>query len=807
MTSTKSSQQAPLESPLAGLRVLECGDTLALAYAGRLLRDLGADVVKVEGPAGDPLRSTGPFVDEIPSADLSASFAYFHAGKRSVVVDLRSPAPELQRLVDRADVVLRSTRDGSDWVGDALVERDDLVVVDLSTFGRRSGELPATNDLLACAAGGLLSVNSSSMTDPDPVPLRYRGEISAVHAACDAVVATLGALFDRRRTGRGQRIDVSLQAAIAGVLATAMSRYGYEGVLPARQGSRSVGPWSFYRCRDGLVLVQCTREEEWQRFRHMIGDPEWADLEIFGSLWLRDQNGDALDLFVGSALADFALQEFLALAYTHRVAAAPIHFARDILEWDHLAARQSLPPVELQDGRRTARLPVPGRPWRFNGAVPPGRGASPRLGEATGLDPWSEQPEQPAAPPAEAAAPGRPLAGVRVLDLTWVWAGPFAAMQLAHLGADVVRVETTTRVDVTRLLPPYAGGEAGVDRSGYFNQYNQGKRSVALNLKQPEGLALLAELVRTCDVVIDNMSNGALAGMGFPYERLVELNPRIVAVSMTGFGESGPYADHPAYGSLIDALTGIASMNGDVAGGPTDLVMSLPDPMAGVTAAVATLGALYRAQATGEPVRVECPMLESCLAAFPWQVLYGAAAGHDAPVIGNRDELRSPHGCFPGSGDDDWLAISCEDDGQFAALAEQMGRPDLVTDPRFASLSARRVHEDALEAEVRAWTSERDAHALAADLRAAGIAAEPVARVDEVYRSPRLLDRAFFNRHPHAVVGDRCLPGVAWLSSRSDMQPAAAAPALGQHTREILTGLLGRTDAEVDRLIADQVTV
>ncbi|WP_181782735.1 CaiB/BaiF CoA-transferase family protein, partial [Pseudonocardia pini] len=690
-----------VETPLAGVRVLEAGDTPALAYAGRLLADLGAEVVVVEGAEGSPLRTLGPFAGGVPDAERSASFAYFHAGKHSV----RHTDAETAALAARADVVLRSTRDGHELLSDAEVERlqradPGLIVLDVSSFGRvgtGSGPYPS-DELLALAAAGLLAVNSTTLTGPDPEPLRYRGELSSMHAACGAVIAVLGALFERRRSGHGQRIDVSQQAAVASVLATALSRWAYTGSMPVRQGNRSVGPWGFYEVKDGRVLMQITRDEEFRRLVHLLGDPDWGAIELFETTAGRDENHDVLDVFVRESLADFTLREFLDLAYTHRIAACPIHGARDILEWDHLAARSSLPPVAFEKAPDES-VPVPCRPWRFGGAVPPARGPAPALGSSDPSTLWTTAAERTPVAPTDSPVPG-PLAGVRVVDLTVVWAGPFSAMQLAHLGADVIKVESATRLETTRGLGPYADEIVGFNRSGYFNQNNQGKRSVALNLKTERGRELLRDLIAEADVVIDNMSAGALGRMGFPFQRLVEINPRIVAVSMTGFGESGPYSGHTAYGSLIDALCGIATSNGAVRGGPTDLVMSLPDPMAGITTAIATIGALYRAQATGEPVRVETAMFEACLSAFPWPVLYAGATGGEVPVIHNRDELRSPHGTFRCRDEDTWVAVSVADDAAFAALADVIGEPGLAADPRFATLAARRLHEDELEAAV-----------------------------------------------------------------------------------------------------------
>lgn len=793
--------------PLAGVRVLECGDALAIAYAGRQLTDLGADVVKIEPVQGDPLRALGPFVGGFPDRDMSGPFGYFHAGKRSVVADGDPAAdPVVADLVERSDIVLRASRDGRDWVTDATVERaraarPNLIVVDVSTYGRqcRPGPHPSS-DLLAMSAGGLLGLNASDPMDPHAPPLRYKGELSSVHAGADAVLACLGALFERSRSGRGQRIDVSMQAAVSAILATAVSRYTYTGVLPVRDGTRSVSPWGFYRCRDGTVLIQCTEDAEFRRLLDLLGNPEWGQMEIFETTAKRESVIDVLDMFVAQDLEDRPMAEFLQQAFEHRVPAAPIHYARDILDWDHLRERHFLDPVVFDDGRRQCSVPVPGPPWRFRGEPGPARGPVPRLGQAGRVPDgiWSSRRDLDRVQPVGDGPP--PLSGVRVIDLTWVWAGPHAAMQLAHLGAEVIKIETATRVDVTRRLGPFVDDQPGINRSGYFNQYNQGKKSVALNLKTERGMDLLRQLIAEADVVIDNMSAGALDRMGLPFEELVRLNPRLVAVSMTGFGESGPYRDHLAYGSLIDALSGTSSANGPVGGGPTDLTMSLPDPTAGLHTAIATVAALYRARQTGRAVRVECAMVEALIAALPWQVIYGAVAGHDAPVMGNRDDQRSPHEVFRCLGEDRWMAVSVETDAQFAALCEEIGAPDLARDPRFCTLETRRLHEGDLERVIASWAAGEDVDVAACRLRRAGVPAEKVWRVDELLESPDLAARQFFTRLNHPEFGVRPLAGVPWTTDLSEMGVDGPAPALGQHTDEILGKVLGLSPTEVDEL-------
>jgi benzylsuccinate CoA-transferase BbsF subunit len=511
---------------------------------------------------------------------------------------------------------------------------------------------------------------------------------------------------------------------------------------------------------------------------------------VFDTTATRVEAADVLNPFIAEALASYTTADFLAACHEHGVAAAKIHSAADIVEWEHLAARGFLRPVTVDDGCYRADVLLPGSPWRYRDTPAPVRTSPPPLGPVGGPVPWPDRAARPAAEVPNAVALA-PLAGVKVVDLTWVWAGPFSAMQLAHLGAEVVKVESDVRLDVTRVLGPWADGEVGVDRSGYFNQYNQGKQGIVLDLKQARGRERLCGLLAQADVVIDNMRAGALDRMGFSYDALRELNPRIVAVSMTGFGESGPERDRMAYGSLIDALSGVASSNGPVGGGPTDLVMSLPDPCAGIHTAIAAVAALYRAQATGVGTRVEGSMLEASIAAFPWPVLYQSVLGHGAPVDGNRDEQRAPHDVYRCEGQYEWVAIAVEDDAQFAGLAGAIGRPELALDPRFATLPARRLNADELDAVLSGWTAGQDAAAVAGRLRAAGVPAERVHHIDDLFRSATLLEREFFLELDHPAVGRKRLAGVPWRTSRSPMVAATAAPCLGQHTDEVLARWLG----------------
>ncbi|MFV0308165.1 MAG: CoA transferase [Desertimonas sp.] len=794
--------------PLGTVRVLAVGDSLAVAHAARTLADLGADVVVVEPPSGHALRHRPPLLAD----GTGAAAAGLLGGLRSAIVEPGDPDRRGEALLDGADVILHDDDQRLLDVDGGGATRPGLIAVHLSAFGRHGPFADDPDgDLMVWAASGMLTLVATDPARGPLEPVRLRGELTSVLAAGHAVVAALGALHARLADGFGQTVEVTALESMVAAMATAPATVSYTGIVPVAGGVRGVIPWGIYRCRGGDVLVQCTEDAQWATLVDLLGSPEWGTLEIFETTAGRIANADVVESFVAAAMAEVDAEGFLAAARQASLPACRLHQPVDVLAWDHLAARGSL--CDVDTGAATLRTPGP--PSRFDGAgltvgagvdgPPTARRVLSRPGADTAevLASWTARTQPDAA--AEAATSAPPLAGIRVVDLTWVWAGPFAAMQLAHLGADVVKIESLERIDVTRRLGPFVDEVPGVDRSGYFNQYNQGKRSVVLDPRPAAGRELLARLLASADVVIDNMRAGALDRMGFDDAALRRLNPDIVAVSMTGFGESGPERDRVAYGSLIDALAGVTATTGPVDGPATEVPMSLPDPASGLQAAIATLAGLYRARRGGGGADVEVSMLESWLAANPWGLWWQQATGAAPVRRGTRDDLCCPHGAFRCAGDYAWVAIAVADDDQFSGLAHAIGRPGLAVDVRFATVADRRCHEGELEDIVSAWTATRDPATAAAVLGAHGVAARPARTMDEVLACPHLADRDFFVRAIHPEAGDRPLCGPPWRAGRSAMRAGRAAPTLGQHTAEVGAEVWRLEGPELDRLRAEGV--
>jgi benzylsuccinate CoA-transferase BbsF subunit len=399
------------------------------------------------------------------------------------------------------------------------------------------------------------------------------------------------------------------------------------------------------------------------------------------------------------------------------------------------------------------------------------------------------------------ARPG-PLAGVRVADFTWVWAGPFCTLQLAHLGAEVIRVESATRLCVTRLIPPFADGTPGIDRSGYFNQYNQGKKSLALDLKQPDALEIARRLVAASDVVVDNFAAGVMERLGLGYEALCAVKRDIIAISLSGYGQTGPQRDYVSYGPAQVPLSGMSSVTGYAGWPPMHVGISYGDPTAGLHAAFAVLCALLHRDRTGGGQMIDLSQWETSMTVLPEAILDFTMNGREPPRAGNRDPHMAPHGVFRCAGTDRWVAIAVEDEAQWHALCAVLDRPELADDERFATLAARKTNEEELEALVTAWTSRHAPEEVTARLQARGVAAFPSMTNADLSADPHLGARGFFVTLDHPVVGRRQHIGVPWRTSDTPSVVRRAAPCLGQDTDEVMTALLGYSAREVTELRA-----
>jgi benzylsuccinate CoA-transferase BbsF subunit len=390
----------------------------------------------------------------------------------------------------------------------------------------------------------------------------------------------------------------------------------------------------------------------------------------------------------------------------------------------------------------------------------------------------------------------KPLAGIRVCDFTWVWAGPFCTLQLAHLGADVIKIESSRRVDTVRAFVP-ADDVPGINRAGYFNQYNQGKRSIQLDLTSEEGREVARRLVAESDIVVENFSAGVMKRMGLDYDSLRQIKPDLIMISLSGYGATGPLSPYISYGPAQVPMSGLASLTGYVGGPPNEVGVSYGDPNGGIHGTVAILAALWHRQRTGEGQYIDQSQWESAIAILPEGIMAEVINGRQPERMGNRSVSMAPHGIFRAAGEDEWVSIACTSDGDWAALCRAMERSDLAADARFSTVAARKQNEDALEAEVTAWTSGRDRWQITRALQAAGVAAFPAMTSKDLVEDAHLRERGIFVELEHPEVGVRTHVGIPWQMSGTPCAVEQPAPLLGQHTDEVLRTVLRMPDAEI----------
>ncbi len=396
------------------------------------------------------------------------------------------------------------------------------------------------------------------------------------------------------------------------------------------------------------------------------------------------------------------------------------------------------------------------------------------------------------------------LSGLRIADFSWVGAGPRATKDLADNGAIVVKIESRRRLDLGRLSPPFKDGKRHPDGSAFFAQTNTGKLGVTINLGDPRGVELAKKLIVWADVVVENFSKGYLDRLGLSFAVMRALNPRVILVSVSVAGRSGPLSAMRGYGNSAAALSGQAALAGQPHQAPHMPPFAYGDVVAPLFATVAVLAALEQRRKTGVGQHIDVSQVESLMHTLAGTFARLQAGAGLEELRGNRSVVASPHNVFPCRGPDQWCAIAAETDAQFAALCQAMRQPGLAHDPRFATLAARKANETDLEALIAAWTRGQDKHLLGQALRALGIPAAPVQDGREVFTDPNLILAGHYQRINHAVLGACDMPAPPMQFSRSAIE-VGPPPCLGEHNALVFGEWLGIDAAELERLAAEGV--
>ena len=400
--------------------------------------------------------------------------------------------------------------------------------------------------------------------------------------------------------------------------------------------------------------------------------------------------------------------------------------------------------------------------------------------------------------------PPLPLEGIRIADFGQIIAVPYTAQMLAWMGAEVILIETEDRL-TTRVWPPFAEAEPGVNRSGGFNLVNSSKMSCTLNLRDPEGVALAKQIIAVSDVLVENYSSGTMERMGLGYEAVQALRPDVVYLSLGAFGRTGPMKDLVGFHSVINLFSGLASVTGHKGSHPRIMGGLFPDAFSGCYCVLALLEALYHRANTGEGQYIEVAMTEVLATILPEAVMEYTLDGTEPERVGNRHQEKAPHNVFRCLGDENWVAISVEDDAQFRALAQVAGIPKWAEDPRFSTTEARLSHQDELEPLIEQWTLGCQVEDVVEKLQAAGVPAGPVLDSAQVLADPHMVQRGYVQSPDHPIVGPRPMGAFSWTVDGGQPAIPRSAPLFGEHNKKVIQELLQVPGEEFERLMQNGV--
>lgn len=744
----------------------------------RILADLGADVIRV--------------LTE-PDRESTTSSLYRNANKRGARLDLfdGKGSAELQSFLAGADVLVENFENGAR--SSAGLEPEEVrrrhphlihvAIADFGLSGPRSGW--HLEPLPALAASGTLHASGF----PDRPPCWLPGHLAHDCASVYGAIGAVAAVMDRTRTGRGQLVEVSVQeAALAGTVPWSVVLQDYLKInpfLPANGNRNADGTYWVLPVKDGWVRTVIGNGKQWRGFLILLGEPDVLETPEWKDPVFRIMNGDVIRMIAQERLADRTRAELFDEAMQVGATLGVIHAPSEFVAHPQSHARRVFvdtdfpglvggpfvtPPVRLSATPSSVRRPAPDG-----------------TDEA---DPWEPRP---VATQRSKHSSGLLLDGVRVVEFGMAAVVPELSLVLSELGADVIKIESETHLDVLR-----ATGMGRINCGFAFNTECRGRRSVALNLETKEGRRLALDLCSKADVVAENFRGGVLDELGLGYEQVRKKNQSVLYVSSQGYGRDGPLGRAPAYGPLNLGFVGQHLLwNHQNVPYPCATSLNHPDHIAGKMLAVAVLAALDHRQRTGAGQLVD--MAQTDVAAYLLGEVYleAFASGVEPAAQGNSSPHAVPHGVFPARGEDKWLAIAVPDDATWIRLCRALGWQEGGEE---ANLAGRLAARDAIEDRLARWSSTRDANEAASFLQNHGVSAMAVMGPQDHLSDAHLEERDFIVQLHHPEVGDERQPGNPIRMSGLVQRTASSAPCLGAHTEEVLTQVLGLLPEEVRAL-------
>lgn len=774
---------------LSQYRVLDLTDERGM-FCGYLLAHLGAEVIAIEPPGGNSARRLAPF-------DKSGESLWWQAyarGKEVRELDLATePGQESFRaLAADADFVIDSfsnaQRERLGLTYETLAKiNPSLISVSISPFGSSGPKAgwPATDLTVWASSGAHVLVG-----DTDRAPVRPSVPQAWLHAGADAAGAALIALQERHKSGLGQHVDVSAQQSSAqAALAAMLGKPNNSAHTTSRiaGGLNLVGlPLRLtWPCKDGYIAITLLfgpgfEEPNRNLIRWLVETghckPEFVDRE-----WLIPELvADPEPYFeLCRNIEAFSLERKQADLFEEGLARgiyiAPARTVEGLFDEKHFHERGYWHSIDID--KRKVRVP---------GAFAKLSESPLKLPGGVGLTNKRTQTGNTDQPNAEDS--NLPLAELKVLDFTWVMAGPLFTRVLADYGATVVKVESNTRPDSARAAPHFRDDEQTLDHSMVFASYNSGKLGVTIDPRNPVGREVILDLVRWADVVTETFSPKAMAAWGLDYKTLKEANPKLIMLSSCLMGQTGPRAQVPGYGNMAAAITGFYDLTGWRDRSPAGPYLAYTDGVAPRFMLASLLGALEHRRKTGKGQHIDVSQAEAAIQLLAPAILDFELNGHVWQRDGNRDLQLCPHGVFPTRGEDCWIAIACQSDEAWSTLAKMAGLPE---DETLSTAAGRKTEEDELESKLTAWTREQAGAELEAALIGAGIAAHVVQNSDECWADPQLAHREHFIPVKHTSLGEVIVEGARFKLSRTPARSKRAHPKLGEHNADVLFNILG----------------
>ncbi len=822
--------------PLTGFTVVDLSDE-CLSLLGRLLADLGANVVRVESASGDPLRIAGPHLDGREDVEGGLRHLLYNAGKRSLAVNFSAPGAWdlVDRLLQSADLVVAPLQKSVEARRILASERlrrlhPDLGLIDVVV--KRGGERLAASDLTAVAAGGLMY----GLGYPGEAPDYPAGRLAYKQAGLVGAATAVSMLYGARQ-GRGtSHVSISLQEAITSTTIHFANQNVWR--LAGEKIQRLGGQIStLLQAQDGGWLtfgITPNTPARWEAFGAWLDDRAGFDGLIGepfpGDVW-SPEYGSPVHHALERACASMPRSELCEEGQAGGFLVAPVNTVQDIAEDPHLRERDCFTPVwhpHLDRTLELPRLPIRSTAYEPNARPAPVLGehsaailaelADVQAGEFAQLlarnviaglsEPGASSGRRPHHPspttplPREASRrDALPLAGVRVVDFCWMAAGPLTTELMANLGADVIKIESEARMDTLRVsVQPIENPT--IETSAFFQDCNTDKRSITLNLGTPAGIELVKDLIRGADVVTENWTAGVLKRLGLGYDDLKKINPRIIVASFPVMGTWGPKTTWRGIGNSVVAMCGLAAHTGAPDHKPTGVQLHTDFTLAplGVTAIIA---ALLQRDDTGIGQEIEVAQYEAAIHLLDTELIEFLAEGVTQTRPRNRSREMVPHGLFPTAGVDRWIAISARDSVDWQAICLVMDQEELLGREDLRTLVGRQAAEDVIEAALADWTAERGGWEIAQALQAAGVPAGVVEDIEDLVEHDSAMDGFFLEfDHPVGIPFMAQNQPFLWNGARLPIRPA---PHFGEHNEEVYRDELQLDANEIARLVAEGV--